>query len=124
MARHTLMQMFGFEDTDTTVDRLMLAILMWSAWANGHGDIGHTGIAEFDLIEFAEAVQMPPGEALRAMRDLERRQRGFLCELDNKCLFVMPRAWEADFAHLYKTRGFEGHPPRLPAWLKPHRSKA
>lgn len=113
MAALKLKERFEFDVLKTVEDRLAYAVLQ-SLANNGHGDIGSCGVAEFDLIDFAEALDMPPGETLRRLKALAALINALCVEHENIVLFALAGADQAGFAHLYKSRGFEGLPPNLP----------
>ncbi len=113
MAALKLKERFEFDVLRTVEDRLAYAVVQ-SLANNGHGDIGSCGVAEFDLIEFAEALDAPPGETLRRLKTIASPINALCVEHDNVVLFALAGADQDSFAHLYKSRGFEGLPPNLP----------
>lgn len=113
MAALKLRERFEFDVLKGVEERLAYAVVH-SLANNGHGDIGSCGVAEFDLIDFAEALDWPPGEALRRLKTLSLPISGLCVEHENVVLFALAGADQAGFAHLYKSRGFEGIPPNLP----------
>lgn len=113
MARLTLKQRLEFDVLTETSDRLAYAMLERLA-CDGHGDWGSCGVAEFDLIEFAAAVDEPPGETLRRLKRIAPMIGAVCVEHENAVLFALAGAMQDGFGHLYKRCGFEGLPPNLP----------
>ncbi|MFN7177614.1 MAG: hypothetical protein ACK4MX_12095 [Thermaurantiacus sp.] len=113
MARLNMKKRLEFDRLTETGDRLVYAILDRLA-CDGHGDWGSCGVAEFDLIEFAEAVDEPPGDLLRRLLRIATLVEAVCVEHEKTVLFALAGAMQDGFDHLYKSRGFEGLPPNLP----------
>ncbi|CCM79729.1 MULTISPECIES: hypothetical protein [Rhizobium] len=77
MAALKLRERFEFDVLKGVEERLAYAVVH-SLANNGHGDIGSCGVAEFDLIDFAEASDWPSGEALRRLKTLSLPISGLL----------------------------------------------
>ncbi len=113
MSRLTLKERFEFDILTEPHERiayLMLDILA----SSGHGDVASCGVAEFDLMNFADALGQPPGETLRLLNRIADSIQAVCVESENTVLFAMAGALQQDFAQLYISRGFEGLPPNLP----------
>jgi hypothetical protein len=82
--------------------------------SDGHGDIGSCGVAEFDLLDLSEALDLAPGETLRRLKSIAVSVKGICVEHENIVLFALADVEQGSFDHLYKSRGFEGFPPNLP----------
>ncbi|WP_139052056.1 hypothetical protein [Roseibium sp. TrichSKD4] len=95
-------------------DRLIFALLLDDAKA-GHADAPCCGVAEIDLVEVSEAIDIPPGETLRRMKAIAKLIDGVCVEHDNLVLFAMPGAVQMFFSRLYVSRGFIGEAPNLPS---------
>ncbi len=113
MPRLSLKERFEFDVLETTDDRLAFSIVHHLA-NDGHGDLGSCGVAEFDLLDFSEALERPPGETLRQLKRISVQVKGVCVEHENVVLFALAGAEQDGFTHLYKSRGFEGLPPNLP----------
>lgn len=113
MATLKLKDRFEFDVLASDEDRLFFAMIRFLT-TDGHGDIGSCGVAEFSLLNFAEATNRPPGEALRRLKSIAVSVKGLCVEHENVVLFAIAGADQHSFAHLYKSRGFEGLPPNLP----------
>ncbi|WP_024896569.1 hypothetical protein ACQY1H_00990 [Agrobacterium vitis] len=113
MARLSLKERFEFDVLEATDDRLAFSIVHHLA-NDGHGDLGSCGVAEFDLLDFSAALEQPPGETLRQLKRISELVKGLCVEHENVVLFALAGAEQDSFAHLYKSRGFEGLPPNLP----------
>ncbi|MBG6202676.1 hypothetical protein IWQ48_003823 [Labrenzia sp. EL_13] len=113
MARQTMKQRFEFDVLTDPVERtayLMLDIMAM----DGHGDVGSCGVAEFDLLNFSDALGEPPGETLQLIKRVGEAIQAVCVEHENTVLFAMAGANQRNFSHLYTSRGFEGLPPNLP----------
>lgn len=113
MAQTSIRQRFDLDIVTDPEDRLVYVMMQHMAY-DGHGDVGMCGVAEFDLIGLAEAVDRPPGETLRRLKRIAQSVHAVCVEHENLVLFAMAGASQEDFAHLYKSRGFVGMPPNLP----------
>jgi hypothetical protein len=113
MARLTLKQKFDFDVLIDPEDRLVYALLQFMA-LDGHGDVGGCGVAEFDLLNLAEALDWPPGATLRRLKRIAPEVKALCVEHENTVLFALAGAGQKEFDHLYKSRRFEGLPPILP----------
>ncbi|WP_156116020.1 hypothetical protein [Bosea sp. UNC402CLCol] len=108
----SLKQRFAFTTLTESEDRLAYAVLKTLS-SDGHGNYGSCGVAEFDLIEFAEALDWPPGETLRRLKRIASELGAVCVEHQDVILFATAGAQQEGFDHLYRTRGFEGRPPVL-----------
>jgi hypothetical protein len=108
----SLKQRFDFTILREPQDRLAYAMLKTLSY-DGHGDYGSCGVAEFDLIDFANAVDWPPGETLRRLKRIASELGAVCVEHQDIILFAIAGAQQEGFDHLYKRRGFEGRPPVL-----------
>ncbi|RWO94200.1 MAG: hypothetical protein EOQ98_31870 [Mesorhizobium sp.] len=113
MARLSLKQRFDFDVLIEPEDRLVYALLQYMA-CDGHGDVGGCGVAEFDLLNLAEALDWAPGATLRRLKRIAPEVNAVCVEHENTVLFALAGAGQKEFDHLYKRRGFEGLPPNLP----------
>lgn len=113
MALQKLKQRLEFDVVTDTQDRLVYLIAERCA-LQGHGDWGSCGVAEFDLIELAEACEEPPGALLRRLNRIAPMVDAVCVEHENKVLFALAGAAQDGFEHLYKRCGFVGLPPNLP----------
>lgn len=108
----SLKQRFDFTILTQPEDLLAYAVIKTLAY-DGHGDYGSCGVAEFDLIEFAEALDWPPGETLRRLKRIASELSAVCVEHQDVVLFAITGAQQEGFDYLYKRRGFEGRPPIL-----------
>ena len=113
MSRLRIKQRFEFDVLSGCEDRLAYSVIHHLA-NDGHGDIGSCGVAEFELLDFAEALSWPPGETLRRLKQIATQIKGLCVEQENTVLFALAGSEQGSFDHLYKSRGFEGLPPNLP----------
>jgi hypothetical protein len=96
-------------------ERMVMAIVIYEAITQGHGDEVPSGIAEFALEEFSKVTRLPLGEGLRLLKALAERTGGVCVVNDTDLvLFAINGAVQSVFDRLYESRGFEGQPPRLP----------
>lgn len=104
---------------ETDQERMMIAVVALEAWGNGHGDEGSCGVAEFGLIEFAEAVSVPPGRCLRALKKLAEKVGGVCVVSDTDLvLFAVYDGSQSAFERLYVARGFGENPPAIGPFAK------
>jgi hypothetical protein len=94
MAALRLKERLEFDALKAVEDPLAYAVVQ-SLANNGHGDIGSCGVAEFNLIEFAEALDTPPGETLRRLKALAAPISALCVEHENTILFALAGADQA-----------------------------